>query len=579
MSRSISITINGTIYSHNASIPHPLVIKEVDSIKIRVSTDELEDPPEIYFEDYRSEPVFRNDDGVTFYEVPESRYFSECFGYASVRIEFKDGREIIPFDVQAKKTSVDQARKMIHYLASHSESLIKSCFSRSSLSVGSLRADSIDAETMLSTAEAFIETLQSFQLELLNNLRERLVPIRVPFWQTNMVNCEIDPYDVINNLDALTPSPYASDVFLRGRNFELAGIYVSSVQPTSDVLENRILLGGLHGIRRQVGELLEQLESFDMESADVGGDYESFSRLMLSLTAGGMIKRCQELLNATNDFIKLFERRLGVEFKGEIAPIMTPFARSTRIYRMLFTQLSSWYELGTPSITGIKFLMKLKSLSKIYEIFVLFHLIEELCRQGWKIKEAIPHNTMGEYIPSKVMLKHGEDQMTLQYEPIIKLWGSTTAHMDLIDIGHHPNAANPYWTPDFVLKLEVRNVVRYLILDAKYSTRGSVKDYHIPALFEKYYVAMAAYDAINETVTHTPIVGVFAVFSLDERSASYISKWSRHGINHSLPRIPMVGGIGLMTDNVELFNDSLATAMGVLRKTISTTGPMIGALM
>jgi len=38
--------------------------------------------------------------------------------------------------------------------------------------------------------------------------------------------------------------------------------------------------------------------------------------------------------------------------------------------------------------------------------------------------------------------------------------------------------------PDFVLKLESQGETRYLILDAKYSTSYTVREKHIPKLFE-----------------------------------------------------------------------------------------------
>lgn len=568
MSPLISVTINGMAVTNSLFSNGPITIRETDFIKIRITATSSQNKPEVYFEDYQSELLELNEDGVDFYETANSCFFSESFGYAALRIEFEDQRIIFPFDVQAKKTSVDQARKMIHYLASHSERLVSTCFSRSSISIGSNRADSIDSETMLSTAEAFIEKLQSFQSEFLNNIRERLLPIRLPVWQANIYNREIDPYDVINNLDALTPSSSGGDVFLRGRNFDLSGIYVSSVQPSADVLENRIILGGLYGIQRKVGELVQQLDCYDTNKADEYAGFESFQRLMLSLTSDGMRRRGKDLLNTTERFIRLFEQRLKVKFVGEITPSITPYVKSTRVYGLLFSQLNSWYELGTPSISGIKFLMKLKSLSKIYEIFVLFQIVDNLCRQGFIVHDAVPHETMGDIIPSEVTFKNGVEELILQYEPIVNIWSPTTSHMDLIDVGHQPGAPHPYWSPDFVLRFSNGTAVRYIILDAKYSTRSSVKDFHIPALFDKYYVATAVYDSFTQTATHAPIVGIFAIFSLDDRSTSYVSKWRRHGINNDLPRIPMVGGVGLMVDNSLFFNESMSSALNILRRTI-----------
>lgn len=568
MSRSLFVTINGQTFLHDRSVTSPYQIRETDFISVRIGSDGLLDSPEIFFEDYRAEVEFSTLHDVACFETPSSHYFAESFGFAVVRIECGEEREFISFDVHAKKTNAEQARRMVRYLASHSSSLINSCFSRSSLTVSSSRVGNVDIETLLTAAESYLEILGAHQIELMRNFREKLLPVKVPFTDTDMFNREIDPYDIINNLDALTPSASMGDVFLRGRYFDLGDVDVASVMPTCDLLENRILLGGIYSVRRCILDVQSQLEELDMKGGDVHQGYESFTRLMLSLTADGMLRRCVELINACNSMIRLFQKTLKVKFVGELQPLMTPYARNIRVYRMLFDQLHAWYQLGEPNLGGLKFLMKLKSLSKLYELFVLFNLIEEVHRLGWTIEDATPHPTMGEYLPMKVSFKKGGDRMSIQYEPVIAKWNSNTEHMALVDVGHSARADNPYWTPDFVMRFEFGGSVRYVILDAKYSTRSAVREHHIPNIFSKYFVATAVYDELNRVATHTPIVGVFAVYSLGDQASSFLSKWAQHGLQHSLPRIPMVGGIGLMTDNSVVFKDSLSAAIEITQRTV-----------
>lgn len=568
MRRDILLVINGRSYVINEN-PPPMQIKEDDEIQIIILNATEDETPEIFFEDHQSSVLFKTSaDGKFLFETTATKFFSECFGYSVARIQFEEDFFLIPFDVMARKTSVEQAHKMIRYLASHSDKLIKSCLSRSSVPSGVIPHDESDPETILSCAEDYIEVLQSSRIELVNGLRERLVPIRQPLWKTRKTYYEIDPLDILNNLDALTPIHGCSDVFLRGQNFSLGEIDVSTLQPTANVLENHILLGGLYSIRRKVDMLREQLNDLDRSGMTSGGidGYESFSRLMLRLTAGGMVNRCVDVLDSTNVFIKFFEQSLGVIFQGEVNPIMTPYARGSRVYKALFTKLSYWYGLGIPSLGGINFLMKLKSLSKIYELFMLFQLIEYLFKNRWELINAVPHPTMGEHVPCLIELKFGNEKMVITYEPRIGVLNSNSRHMDLIDVYHYAGAEYPYWMPDLVIQLHTQETVKYLILDAKYSTAGSVKTYHIPDLFRKYYLGMATYDEEKSLSTNGPIVAVFAIYSLGYREDSYISYWPRQGLHSRTPRIPMVGGIGLMIDNTSLFEDSLGRALDLARK-------------
>lgn len=568
MSRPLFVTINTQTFRHDQANDAPYQIRETDFISVKVPSEGLDEAPEFFFEDYRAESVFASSGEFPCFETPSSHYFAESFGFAMVRVECGDERLVIAFDVHAKKTNAEQARRMVQYLASHSASLINTCFARSSLSVGSSRVGNVDIETILTSAESFIETLRTHQIELMRNVREKLLPVKVSFADTNMFNREVDPYDIIGNLDALTPSAGSGDVFLRGRFFDLGDIDVATVNPTSDLLENRILLGGLYGIRRTVLEVQNLLQDYDFRVASVHQGYESFTRLMLSLTADGMLRRCSEIANACNGMIRLFQNDLGVRFVGELQPLMTPYARNTRVYRLLFNQLHHWYQLGEPTLGGLQFLMKLKSLSKLYELFVFFHLIEELYDLGWAIEDAVPHQSMGEFVPKKVSFRKADDRVSIEYEPVIATWNSNTEHMDLVDVGHKTTSDNPYWTPDYVMKFEFSGAVRYVILDAKYSTRASVREHHIPNIFSKYYIATGVYDEFNKIITHAPIIGVFAVYSLADQNASFLPRWSQHGIQHSLPRIPMVGGIGLMTDNSDLFKSSLASTIEIAQRTL-----------
>ncbi|WP_186141990.1 hypothetical protein [Burkholderia gladioli] len=571
MSRPIVLKINGNPILVNEEESRPIVIREDDKLCVGVRVGNAEEAPEVFFEDFRASLFERTDDtGALFFETPTSPFFSESFGFASLRVQFADSSVTIAFDVMARKTSADQARKMITYLATHSESLIRTCFARSTLPSGSQPLGVADPETLLSCAESFMESLQASRLELVNNPRERLVPARTPFWEASSSNYEVDPYDVLANLDALTPSITAEDVCVRGKHFALGGLDVSNLMATADVKENRILLGGVYSIRNRVGALLSELEDMGDLNVDAGngGSYESFSRLMLSLTADSMIYRCSEVIYAATEFIKLLEVRLGVTFNGEIRPMMTPYARSSRLYRTLFTQLYEWYELGEPALEGLKFLMKLRSLSKIYELFTLFHLMQYFVDEQWSLVSATAHPELGTYVPSTVDFSLGELKLTLSYEPVINIWDVDCDDQSLVDVHHSPGWKNPYWTPDFVLRFALGTVVRYVILDAKYSTAGSVKEFHIPALFEKYFLGMAVYDKAAGITTSSSITGVMAVYSLDTRTASYISHWRRQGPSVRVPRVPMIGGFGLMVDNDSLFKETLRSMISVTRATM-----------
>ncbi|WP_298412906.1 hypothetical protein [Janthinobacterium sp.] len=566
MNDAIQVNISGKSFVYDESSPQTFVIKETDYLYISVRAAAVQSAvPIVRFEDYETNFELVEQNGEQFYQTAVRTYLSECFGKVVIRVHLNEIVIPIVFDVLAKKTSAEQALKMIRYLADVSPLLVKACLARSSTPFGNTPDEEIEPETLLTVAEGLISVLQSTRQELIANIRERLVPKRLPLRSTNKLTCEVDPVEVLSNLDALTPATGIGDVSLRGRNFDLGDIVVSAVQPTADVGENHILLGGLFSMRRRLLALANQLSDFSTTTENTPAGYESFARLLLSVTAEGMINRCHASLEAIEGFIDLFERKLGVKYMGELVPVMTPFVRSTRVYRALFTQLADWYSLGAPAIGKIQFMLKMKSLSKIYELFTFYHIFEEFSRSGWTVSDSIAHPEYGDFMTQTVVFSKGLEKITVQYEPIIEKINRNTKHGDLIDVAHRHSAERPYWTPDFVLKWENINEHRYIILDAKYSTANSVRQYAIPAIYSKYYEGTAVFDARSGLASSSNIVAVVAVYALEWNNPSYISKWEYQGIFSNVPRIPAIGGMGLMTDNDILFKRCLNRMLELTR--------------
>lgn len=550
-----------------------LPIREVDYLQLRVRADISARPLYALFGDQRTE--FEADPTEAGWWITSARtYFSESCGHGATQIVYQaaDNRgeqvDHLDFDVYASKATAAQARRMILYLASRHETLISSCFSRTTHRSGALPEGQSHPETLLSAAERFLVLVQERRIELAHQMRERLVPRRVPLWQSR-ASAHLDPVDVLTNLDALVPSSGNGDVVLRGRPYQLSNIHVTQLQATRDVPENRVLLGGIYSIRRRILALFEQLNGYEKSFAD--GDmagYESLQRLSLTLTAGAMTRRANTILQRSASLIRLFEQEYGVTFSGELAPVMTPYARSSRVYRDLYVELAGWYSLGAPALGSVHFLLKLRSLSKIFELYALFHIIETLQSLGWVGETMQAHPDFGEHVPLTLTLTRGEERLSLSYEQQIRPPGTQLRDMELFDLRHTGTGNRSLWTPDYVLRLSRGAQVRYLVLDAKYSRRDTVANYALPTLYEKYYRDLAVYDAARHVFSSVPILGVFAVYALAGGERGLLDFWPGKGLFAQIPRIPMVGGIGLTVDHDSEFRDALGAALMIAQRQI-----------
>jgi hypothetical protein len=568
MSRDVILLINGKVQNFPKS--QLVQIKEVDCLQLRVRAEKPQHPRYALFGDLRTD-FFPDPLNPGWWEIYARTYFSESCGHGELVIKYSDDEDVsndidqINFDIFASKTTAEQARKMISYLAARHEDLIAACLSRTTHRAGALQKGAAHPEMLLSAAERFLVLVQERRIELINDMRERLIPKRVPLWD-GRIGANLDPTDVLSNLDALVPSSGNGDVIVRGRHYTLSNIQVTELHATRDVAENRILLGGLYSIRRRIMGLQDELLAYDQGQGlgELAG-YESLRRLVLTLTAGAMLRRASAVLWQAATLIRLFEQQFKISFVGELAPIMTAYARSRRTYRELYGELAQWYSLGAPSLGTISFLMKLRSLSRIFELYVLFHIIDALTKMGWVGESMRPHPEFGEHVPLSISLAQGDECLSLEYEPKILPPNSLVNHMDLVDMKHKRGGQWAYWTPDYVLRLTRRNAVRYVIMDAKYSPRSTVQTYSLPAIHEKYYLNTSVFDASMQMYSSHPIIGVFAVYALPSAGRGHLEYWPQHGLYSVIPRLPVIGGIGLVVDDDLEFEDAIVAAVSMAR--------------
>jgi hypothetical protein len=570
MLESITLTINGEDVEYDLTRPRTLTVKETDTIALSFAQDLNSPEPDVYFDDTAADLVARQDEDRVICTLPPAPHLAERFGRSTLRITYPTAQVVVSFDVMAKRATIEQAHRMIKHLTEHSKKLTQACFENNVKGApGNSPLD--DNQGILAGAEGYVRMLDDLSAELFANLRQRLVPVKKPYWQTDMVNYDIDPSDVLSNLDALTPTDGEGDVVINGQHFDMTNLSVDTVEATANVEENQVLLGGLYSIRRKIEELRPRLRKADDTTLQVDGEYGSFAQLQAAFGADDMLARCDAVLSEVEGFIHLFENRFGVRYAGELRPSMTPFSRSTRVYRSLFLKLAHWYGLGEPSQEMSTLPARMRSLTKIYEIYVLFNLLDELLAEGWRVSSYVPHSVLGENVPSEIGLQMGAERLTVRYDPVIGLMGENVQHMDLVDVWHSETHPRPFWTPDFVVRVEVAGEVRYLILDAKYSHRYKVREKHIPETHRKYYTGTAVYDAASTMLASTQIVGVFVVYALDKDAAAYLPHAPGQNLNDEHLRIPMTGGMPLTTTDVASFKHQFAAALNGLRRTLPST--------
>lgn len=504
-----------------------------------------DDSPSLFIEDHELVLTAYNKDNETkVFRSEPSCIFHEFFGLVIARLYINEQCIEYRFDVSIKKSQAVQVEQMIGYLTQQQDEIMRICLATTPVN----NSANTDPEKLLITAETFVNTLMACRLELQSHLRKRLIPVKQPAWKSEQQS-DIDPFDIIFNLDALEPVLGGGDVIVNGRSFTIKDTEITSLTETANVSENTILLGGIYSMRRLINHLLlalNQAVAGNKKELVVEIEYESLAQVLLRVTAFKIKHRAEQLLLRLEEFIRYFEHTLKINYNGEQRPIMTPFVRASRVYRRLFEQLHDWYLCNEASLESRNYLAKLRSVSKLYELVSLFKLIDYLHAKNWQVTHT-QWLSETEFVPSLLVFEREGLKLTLHYEAKIFAYDENTGHLDLVDVKHSRfNHDYNYWCPDFIVRLENTKKTAYFILDAKYSSAESIKHQYLPSLLEKYFMNMAVYDANRQVLSQEPIMGIIALFP-DKELASpvYMYNSAKYGIYKQPLKLPIITGFPL----------------------------------
>lgn len=504
----------------------------------------------IFLEDYEI-PCVNMGDGLTL-KSQINHLFRESFGYSNVRI-FVDNEifsELL-FNVSTDENKFNNIKSMMGYLLQNNERILDLCFARTkykSKNDGELEAS---FDTIISLAENIIKIFTEKTPVLRKELRNRLELVKENTNEKNFYN--INPYDVINNLDQLYQGYSPNSLTLFGKIYSLDNIQRENYIDSYDLEENRILLGGLISIKEMLLTISSTIDkklyrpTYDKEYEKIKPFYKlnefSIDDLYVQITTTGMQKRIESIIIYIDELLYFFQRKLNINFKGFIPPNLTPFIIKSSFYLTIYKYLDDWYSLGNPNIGIDHDLAKIRSTSKIYELFTLYKLIDTLHSDGWEVINSIVNNSYQRFIPSEVNFRKEDTSLNLYYEKKILGFNENTQHNDLVALNKNdPKKQYNYYNPDFILVKQKKNNVSYYIFDSKYSSSSTLRTYKVlDNLYEKYFSNMATYDQVNNVLQKNSIKCVNAIHPFGQKE---LTKWS-----NQLPQIiPDISSILLSKD-------------------------------
>lgn len=309
---------------------------------------------------------------------------------------------------------------------------------------------------------------------------------------------------IVRHPEELSPAPGSDGVKPHG--FGQAWIprhtLVTSSAPSADIYENRVIVGFLDMLARDVdGEeraLAAAAAALPRAKVEVPEGYLASTAAIFAESARRLdaaAERFAALRGRILELRSLYERALGLrgaEFTWP--PKLTPTFLRIAPYRQIFEAMTAWRAAPPPGLREETLLLACIERSRLYEYYVLAELLEGLEREGFR-----PVRTARFAYAGACGLVTGEDglpqnntfvferdgaEVTLWSQPVIST-GATAGENDLglarvcewsisqsdSDPNRMKRSDRPFYTPDFVFRVRPKDAAGavYLIADAKYS--------------------------------------------------------------------------------------------------------------
>ena len=303
---------------------------------------------------------------------------------------------------------------------------------------------------------------------------------------------------IANHPEELMPVKHIAGIRFRGKSYFPRRTVDETHQKTFDIFENRSLIAFLRTILLSV-ETLEQ----SFASKDQSAQMTLFHNTVASaFRSRGKLQT--QLRRHIAAYLKLFAIDPPPALKSLPAP--TPIFMSSVPYRQIYELMRQWFSAQAPTVSEIRFLLKLSQSSRLYEHYVLLQPLTVFGGTTEIVKRRIhyadaPKQYRGTDACNVYTFFYRETEITLYYEPFIPAGTSQipnevglvrTMTFEFFPSGYPIGNTNSVcWTPDFVIRLRNETGTRYWLADAKYSTWPTVVRNYAQEVLMKYLLATA----------------------------------------------------------------------------------------
>ncbi|MDR2393409.1 MAG: DUF2357 domain-containing protein [Treponema sp.] len=298
---------------------------------------------------------------------------------------------------------------------------------------------------------------------------------------------------------------------IQGRHYLPYRMYIEKTTKSFDMYENRVVLGFLLLVCNTLKAVIEEVHLQLVEEYKVLHKLQWLEREGFRAPIIGIkqlqAERNQALLNTLKELLLNLAGQYA-KYRDMLpcadAPLLgipkkTKVFQEVRPYQQVFEQILRWYHFGEFTPVKETLLGNAKTLDKLFEYYCLCRLLVLLKDAGFtatgEVSRAFTYHAQehrGGDLANTYLLRRRELLLTLYYQPVI----SADRFENDISL-YRTTTADGFYTPDFMIKLQRDRTTPscYLIFDAKYSSRWSIKQYYMDREIIKYGCQLSGREA------------------------------------------------------------------------------------
>lgn len=471
-------------------------------------------PSKVYINDEAYDAEFCSEelDGVKFKLKDCDKPFLQSFGAIKIEVEL-NGKQYYSKSIAVLVSNTDINNgviNMIEYIYKNCEDYLYEEHKYSSIISGIKENETISLEAKIAFLEQTLDIYKKSYQYLKNN----------PYCKLEKKE-DIDSFDklqsisqrtiqyITNNIDELAVVNYDTGIRFNNQYYQPNRVLVEKSSYSSDVYENRIIIGFLKTLVSEINITIKNLlEKTYLKSKATPKDgyidsmYQIFSKSIKRIN--GYIESLKALQNSYQQLYYFYSRLFNISADIVVAlPVVTPVFRSINAYRQIYIVIHRWFSIGNYDLGKDELLLSFISTSKIYEYYCLIKMLCHINRNtDYNLTESkrISYRINNRYYTDSkynntFIFDKGDSKLTLFFQPVIygnnRAFNGINIFRNTSSNSKQDNNRGKTYTPDYIIKIEYDNTTNYIIVDAKFSTPENIRLHQLQELVYKYLFSIS----------------------------------------------------------------------------------------